>query len=96
MGVVDRIGPPAPPPAVMAILNRFNRDQLGNAIEVLVALLDVWDGDPDAEVELVEDDFFERPIGIDFGPGCDISDAPEDDDDDTAVDDQGCDPDEGV
>jgi hypothetical protein len=33
----------------MAILNRFNRDELGNTIEVLVALLDIWDGDPDSE-----------------------------------------------
>lgn len=33
----------------MRILDRFNRDELGNAIEVLVALLDIWDGDPDAE-----------------------------------------------
>lgn len=36
-------------PAVMAILNRFNREELGNTIEVLVALLDIWDGDPDEE-----------------------------------------------
>jgi hypothetical protein len=38
-----------PAPAVMAILDRFNRDELGNAIEVLVALLDIWDGDADTE-----------------------------------------------
>lgn len=38
-----------PAPAVMRILDRFNRDELGNTIEVLVALLDIWDapGDPD-------------------------------------------------
>ena len=38
-----------PAPAVMAILDRFNRDELGNTIEVLVALLDIWDGDSDGE-----------------------------------------------
>lgn len=38
-----------PVPAVLAILNRFNRDELGNTIEVLVALLDIWDGEPDLE-----------------------------------------------
>jgi hypothetical protein len=33
------------------MLDRFNRDELGNAIEVLVTLLDVWDGDPDEETD---------------------------------------------
>jgi hypothetical protein len=37
--------------AVARALNGFNRDQLGSAIEVLIALMDVADGDPDAEVE---------------------------------------------
>jgi hypothetical protein len=31
------------------MLARFNRDELGNAIEVLVELLDAWDGDPEIE-----------------------------------------------
>lgn len=73
------------PPAAAArvagrMLDRFNRDELGNAIEVLVELLDIWDGDPDVEAngdELDgsggEDDF------VDHGrwqgaAGCPISD----------------------
>jgi hypothetical protein len=44
---LPRTIPPAP--AVMRILDRFNREELGNTIEVLVALLDIWDGDPDDE-----------------------------------------------
>lgn len=46
--MLGQVGMP-PAPAVMAILDRFNRDEIGHTIEVLVALLDVWDGDPDAE-----------------------------------------------
>lgn len=48
-GPVTLPGTVPPAPAVIAILDRFNRDELGNTIEVLVALLDVWDGDPDEE-----------------------------------------------
>ena len=44
----------------MAILSRFNRDDLGAAIEVMVSLLDIWDGQPDDEeggdLELTGDD----------------------------------------
>ena len=49
MGTAERIGVAAPPPAVMAILNRFTRPEIAAAIEVMVALLDIWDGDPDNE-----------------------------------------------
>lgn len=40
-----------PAPAVMAILSRFERDQLASFITVAVDLLDAIDGDPDLEVE---------------------------------------------
>jgi hypothetical protein len=48
------INPNRFPPAAAArvasrMLDRFNRDELSNAIEVLVTMLDVWDGDPDLE-----------------------------------------------
>jgi hypothetical protein len=36
-------------PAVTRILAQFDRQKLGAAIEVMIALLDVADGDPDAE-----------------------------------------------
>jgi len=77
MGTLERIGPPAPPEAVMAILDRFNREELGNTIEVLVALLDIWDGDPDAEDATdLEDDhsLSEAALGYDRGPGCETAD----------------------
>lgn len=51
-----------PAPAVMAILSRFNRDDLGAAIEVLVSLLDIWDGEPDRE-----DNGDREPTGDDQG-----------------------------
>jgi hypothetical protein len=58
MGVMQHPATIPPAPAVMAILDRFNRDELGHTIEVLIALLDIWDGDPDAETgNDVEDDF---------------------------------------
>lgn len=41
----------APLIAVTRALAGFNRDQLGGTIEVLVALLDAVDGDPDAEAD---------------------------------------------
>lgn len=44
----------APMPAVMAILDRFNREEIGNTIEVLVALLDI--SEPDADLELHGDE----------------------------------------
>lgn len=37
--------------AVARALAGFNRDQLGSAVEVLIALMDAADGDPDAEIE---------------------------------------------
>ena len=77
MTIQAPIGLP-PAPAVMAILNRFNRDELGNTIEVLVSLLDIWDGDPDAESgNDAEDDFTLSPNAIAFAeetPGCPVAD----------------------
>ena len=67
------------PPAALALLDRFNRDDLGHAIEVLVALLDVWDGDPDEENATdLEDDFALSGLAQGYasgrGPGCEVSD----------------------
>lgn len=67
-----------PVPAVMSILNRFNRDELGHTIEVLIALLDLWDGDPDTEDATdLEDDHALSPLalqGAECGPGCAVAD----------------------
>jgi hypothetical protein len=64
-----------PAPAVMAILDRFNRNEIGNTIEVLVALLDIWDGDSDLEVTDAEDDF--DPQGLEADPDPDCEDEPD-------------------
>jgi hypothetical protein len=67
-----------PAPAVMAILDRFNRDELGHTIEVLIALLDIWDGDPESENATdLEDDHTLSGLALqnaDCGPGCSVAD----------------------
>lgn len=63
---------------VMRVLSRFDRHQLETAAEVLIALMDIQDGDPDAEVTDAEDDFATLPG--DGMPGCPIADAAEEDD----------------
>ena len=84
--------PPAAAGRIAArMLDRFNRDELGNAIEVLVELLDAWDGD--ADVELNGDELDGTAAEDDYGhngdwrggAGCVISDP------DAAADDVGCD-----
>lgn len=64
--------------AVACALRGFNRDQLGSAIEVLIALMDVADGDPEAENATdAEDDFAISPMAQHFSgsPGCAIGDG---------------------
>lgn len=63
---------------VIRVLSRFDRHQLETAAEVLIALMDLQDGDPDAEVTEAEDDF--STLRGDGMAGCPISDAPEEDD----------------
>lgn len=69
----------APLAAVARALAPFNRDQLGSAVEVLIALMDVADGDPDAENATdAEDDFALSPLALRFaehGAGCTVSDS---------------------
>jgi len=64
----------APAAPVMRVLAQFNRHQIETFAEVAIALLDLADGDPDAETEALEDDFTPMPADIDFGPGCPIAD----------------------
>ncbi|MFA7587541.1 MAG: hypothetical protein WCY11_15340 [Novosphingobium sp.] len=67
-----------------AVFATFDRDTLASAVEVLVAVLDAMDGDPDQEDATdLEDDFALSPmaiLGVDAGPGCKLSDPREDDD----------------
>ena len=67
-----------PMPAVARILAQFQPDQLASFIEVAIGLLDVTDGDPDAENATdLEDDFAVSPRaqGYGDGPGCEIGDG---------------------
>lgn len=94
-----------PAPAVMRILSRFDRSQLHGFIAVAIELADAMDGDPD-----VEDDDPNEAVGDEqdastrewhaihpahrrraFPVG---NEDDEDDDQDSAVDDRGCDGDE--
>lgn len=47
----NRFPPAAAARVAQRMLARFNRNELGNAIEVLVELLDACDGDPDEETD---------------------------------------------
>ena len=69
--LVPGLAPAAP---VMRVLAQFNRHQIETFAEFAIALLDLADGDPDAETEALEDDFTPMPADIDFGPGCPIAD----------------------
>lgn len=73
--------PPAAAARVCAeLLNRHSPHEIACAIEILIDLRDIIEGDPDAETEGLEDDFTPLPADIDFGPGCPIADAAEADD----------------
>ena len=86
MGVLERIGPGAPPPAVMAILSRFDRDQLHGFIAVALELVDTLDGDPDLEDSDEDGQCSEDEISTNLhaqwgeGAGCGIGDPGEQDD----------------
>lgn len=47
----NRFPPAAAARVASRMLDRFNREELSNAIEVLVTMLDIWDGDPDEETD---------------------------------------------
>jgi hypothetical protein len=78
-----------PMPAVARILSQFDRPKLEGFITVAIGLLDVMDGDPEAEPSFSEDDAVLPPWWSDGhrgnGAGCEISDP------DYAVDDLPCD-----
>lgn len=79
-----------PMPAVARILSRFDRQHLESFMEVAVSLLDALDPDPDLELngDELDGNRAEDEAGHYFGgegPGCPLCD------DDTAVDDNGCD-----
>lgn len=73
--------PPAAAARICAeLLNRHSPHEIACAIEILIDLRDIMEGDADAETEGLEDDFTPMPAEVDFGPGCPIADAAEDDD----------------
>lgn len=66
-----------PMPAVARILSRYDRAKLEAFVSVAIDLLDVMDGDPDAETgNDLEDDFAlsENALAWEDGPGCTIAD----------------------
>lgn len=79
-----RISPEAPAstqilaaPGALAFLGEggsllISRERIADAIELLVALLDVADHDPEAETTGAEDDFMDHRE--DGGPGCRTAD----------------------
>lgn len=81
-----------PMPAVARILSRYDRPKVEAFIAVALDLLDVLDGDADAELDgddadgdFAEDEPAARFARLGNGPGCIIGDP------DEAADDQGCD-----
>ena len=81
-----------PMPAVARILSRYDRPKMEACIAVALDLLDVLDGDADAELNGdeadgsgAEDDFCPQNANWKGAPGCPISDP------DMAADDIGCD-----
>ncbi len=74
----------APIPKLARALAGFDREQLGTAIEVMIAMLDAADGDPDdRDTNDVEDDFGLTSSAImtnaERGPGCPTGDVGEHD-----------------
>jgi len=88
---MEKILPTPPDPRVarlMRVVGHFERDQIEQAVDSLIALLDAADGDPDVEPNgdeldgtYAEDDFVTHST-TDIGAGCPISDAGESDDED--------------
>lgn len=74
---LDRFPPAAAARICAELLNRHSPHEIACAIEVLIDLRDIMEGDPDAETEGLEDDFTPMPAEVDFGPGCPISDPGE-------------------
>lgn len=68
-----------PPAAVLRVLSQHSRDELAGFISIAIDLMDLADGDPDAEDAYdLEDDFtfsdITRRHFMPAGPGCPISD----------------------
>ena len=92
--IVTLPGTIPPMPAVARILGRYDRSQVEAFIAVAIDLLDVFDGEPDVELNGDEADntnaedemLIDGSVGS--GPGCIISDP------DMAVDDIACDADD--
>ncbi|MBA4007429.1 MAG: hypothetical protein C0486_01450 [Erythrobacter sp.] len=81
--LVPGLAPAAP---LMRLLARFDRAKIEAFAEISIALLDLADGDPDAETEGLEDDFSPLHAGVDYGPGCPLADPAEEDDPQGACD----------
>lgn len=76
----DRFPPAAAARVCAELLNRHSPHEIASAIEVLIDLQNLMEGDPDAETEGLEDDFTPTREGVDYGPGCPLADPAEVDD----------------
>jgi len=82
MTKLSTIGTAVPPAPVMRLLSQFSRKELEGFIAVSISLLDVVDGDPDAEEDdpcgVCDEDGVNTELGLagktSSGPGCMISD----------------------
>lgn len=82
---------PTPAATLVDVLSHCSREELADIATAAIDLLDAIDGDPDAEDACdVEDDFsfsqIVRRYHLAVGPGCPISDGPEEDDPQGACD----------
>ena len=80
--------------AVIAAMARHNREELATFVAVAIDIMDAMDGDTDLEVTDTEDDFeisWVARQNVGNFPGCEVSDATEDDDEDRCeAADDGC------
>jgi hypothetical protein len=82
-GILQHPRTTPPLPAVAQILSQFDRTKLEGFITVAIGLLDVLDGDSEAEPSFSEDDAVPAYCRVDYrghGAGCEISDAPVEED----------------
>ena len=70
----------APAAPLMRMLGRYDRQKIEAFTEISIALLDLWDGDAEAEEDDPPGQCDEDEINTDFtlaaggGPGCEIAD----------------------
>lgn len=77
MGVMHPIADSRAARLAGLLLNKHSRQEIADAVEIMVDVLDLMDGDPEAEEVDLEDSFVLTPnaAGYDTGAGCPVSDS---------------------